>query len=83
MNKELNKTKKKYLFQGTRFVPSYGDIDYDDYTVEAYSESEAWESLDRDTKMFTWSKVGITHIEDAKLDEAMEFTKEIYKELEK
>ena len=68
---EPTETKKKYLFQGTRFVPSYGDIDYDDCTVEAYNEEEAWKLLDEYTKMFTWSRVGITHVNDVKLEEAI------------
>lgn len=68
---EPTETKKKYLFQGTRFVPSYGDFDYDDCTVEAYNEEEAWKLLDEYTKMFTWSRVGITHVNDVKLEEAI------------
>jgi len=73
MNRNLKNTtgKNRYYFQGTRFVPSYGDIDFDDYTVLAFSSDEAWQKLAEDTKMFTWLRVGITHINDVKLKEAI------------
>jgi hypothetical protein len=73
MNRNLknNLGKNRYYFQGTRFVPSYGDIDFDDYTVHAFSSDEAWQKLDEDTKMFTWSRVGITHINNVKLKKAI------------
>lgn len=58
----------KYYFQGTRFVPGYNDIDFDDYTVEATDEKEAWELLDKYTKMFTWKSVGLTHINGVKVE---------------
>lgn len=67
MNKNLN----TYHFQGMRFVPSYGDIDFDDCTIDAYTQEEAWQKLDELTKMFTWSRVGITHINNIKLKEAI------------
>jgi len=73
MNRNLKNTtgKNRYYFQGTRFVPSYGDIDFDDYTALAFSSDEAWQKLAEDTKMFTWLRVGITHINDVKLKEAI------------
>lgn len=73
MNRNLKNTtgKNRYYFQGMRFVPSYGDIDFDDYTVLAFSSDEAFQKLDEDTKMFTWSRVGITHINNVKLKEAI------------
>lgn len=52
----------KYYFQGMRFVPGYNDIDWDDCELEATSEEEAWEKLDKLTKRFTWRTVGLTHI---------------------
>lgn len=51
-----------YEFQGTRFIPGYNDFDVDDYEVEASSEKEAWELLDKYTKMFTWRRVGLMYI---------------------
>ena len=49
--------KNTYYFQGVRFVPGYNDFDYDDCTVDATSEKEAWELLDKYTKMFTWKEL--------------------------
>jgi hypothetical protein len=63
-----NLEKNKYHFQGTRFVPGYNDLDFDDYTVEATDEKEAWELLDKYTKMFTWRAVGLTHINGVKVE---------------
>ena len=61
----------KYYFQGTRFVPGYNDFDYDEYEVTADSEKEAWELLDKNTKMFTWKGVGLTHINGIKVEKEM------------
>lgn len=58
----------KYYFQGTRFVPGYDDIDFDDREIEATSEKEAWKLLDEYTKMFTWRNVGLTHINGVKVE---------------
>jgi len=63
-----NLEKNKYYFQGTRFVPGYNDFDFDDCTVEATNEKEAWELLDKYTKMFTWKSVGLTHINGVKVE---------------
>lgn len=73
MNRNLknNLGKNRYYFQGMRFVPSYGDIDFDDCTIDAFCQEEAWRKLDELTKMFTWSRVGITHINNVKLKEAI------------
>jgi len=60
--------KNTYYFQGVRFVPGYNDFDYDDCTVDATSEKEAWELLDKYTKMFTWKRVGLTHINSVKVE---------------
>ena len=43
-------TKNTYYFQGTRFVPGYNDFDFDDFKIEATSEKEAWDLLDKYTK---------------------------------
>jgi hypothetical protein len=59
--------KNKYYFQGTRFVPGYNDIDFDDCELEATSEEEAWKLLDTYTKMFTWKRVFLTHINGVKI----------------
>jgi len=58
----------KYYFQGTRFVPGYNDFDFDDFEVEAMNEEEAWVLLDKYTKRFTWSRVGLTHVNDKKVE---------------
>jgi len=60
--------KNKYYFQGIRFVPGYNDFDWDDFEVEAASEAEAWELLDKYTRRRTWRQVGITHINNQKLN---------------
>lgn len=60
--------KNTYYFQGVRFVPGYNDFDYDNCTIEATSEKEAWELLGKYTKMFTWKRVGITHVNGVKLE---------------
>ena len=60
--------KNTYYFQGVRFVPGYNDFDYDACTIEATSEKEAWELLDKYTKMFTWKSVGLTHINGVKVE---------------
>jgi len=56
----------EYYFQGVRFVPGYNDFDYDDFTIDASSEKEAWDLLDKRTKLFTWKSVGLTHINGVK-----------------
>jgi hypothetical protein len=62
----MNKT-NKYYFQGTRFVPGYNDFDFDDITIEAQNEEEAWKLLDKHTRRFTWRKVGIVEINGKKV----------------
>ena len=62
-NEKLN----TYYFQGIRFVPSYGDTDWDECELKAANEKEAWERLDKLTKMFTWRSVGLTHINGVKV----------------
>jgi hypothetical protein len=57
---------KEYYFQGMRFVPGYNDFDFDDFRVDASNEEEAWELLDKHTKLFTWKSVGITSINGVK-----------------
>lgn len=58
----------KYYFQGIRFVPSYGDVDFDDYEIEAVDEKTAWDELFKFTKKFTWRNVGLTHINGVKIE---------------
>lgn len=60
--------KNTYYFQGVRFVPGYNDFDFDDCTVEATDEKEAWELLDKYTKMFTWKSACLTHINGVKVE---------------
>lgn len=61
--------KNKYYFQGTRFVPGYNDFDFDDCEIEATSEKEAWDLLDKYTKMFTWKRVFLTHVNGKEITE--------------
>ena len=35
----------KYYFQGTRWIPSYGDTDWDDIEIEAVDRNSAWDIL--------------------------------------
>ena len=58
----------KYYFQGIRWIPSYNDLDWDDYEIEAHSEAEAWTKLDKVSK--GWKTVGITHINEIAVDQA-------------
>lgn len=66
--KDLKTQQNEYYFQGTRFVPGYNDIDFDDWTVKADSEQEAWDQLFKYTKRFTWKSVGLTHINGVKVE---------------
>jgi hypothetical protein len=66
-----NTKTNKYYFQGMRFVPGYNDFDWDDCVIEATSEKEAWDNLFNLTKRFTWKRVGLTHINDKKLETAI------------
>lgn len=59
-----------YYFQGVRFVPGYNDFDYDDITIEAANEKEAWDLLDKYTKMRTWKSVALTHINGNEVEKA-------------
>jgi hypothetical protein len=61
-------TLNKYHFQGMRFIPGYYDFDFDDYTIEAVNEEEAWKELFKMTKKFTWKSVGLTHINGEKVE---------------
>ena len=63
-----NSQQNEYYFQGIRFVPGYNDFDFDDCTISANSEDEAWKLLDKYTKMFTWKNVGLTHINGQKVE---------------
>lgn len=58
---ELN----EYYFQGTRWIPSYRDFDYDDITIVAATKAEAWRELNRLTKY--WKGVALTHINGKKI----------------
>ena len=60
--------KNTYYFQGVRFLPGYNDPDYADFTIEAASEKEAWELLDKHTKLFTWKDVILMHTDDVKVE---------------
>ena len=51
-----------YYFQGTRFIPGYNDFDFDDATIEAANEEEAWKELNKNYKY--WKSVGLTHINE-------------------
>ena len=57
----------KYYFCGIRFVPGYNDIDFDDATIEAATETEAWEKLWKLTKKFTWQNVALTEVNGVKV----------------
>lgn len=57
----------KYYFQGIRFVPSYGDVDFDDCEINAVDEKTAWEELFKFTNKHTWRNVSLTHINDVKI----------------
>jgi hypothetical protein len=59
---------KEYYFAGIRFVPGYNDFDFDDITIEATNEKEAWELLDKYTKRFTWKSVGLVSIDGVKVE---------------
>ena len=61
----MNNTLKKYYFEGVRWIPGYNDFDFDDYTVTASSEPQAWVELDRATKFWkTVTLVSVTDIVD-------------------
>jgi hypothetical protein len=60
-------TLNKYYFQGTRFVPGYNDIDFDDCEITAPDEKTAWEELFKFTKKWTWQRVSLTHINGVKI----------------
>ena len=62
-----NTLTNKYYFQGIRFIPSYEDVDFDDYEIHAVDEKTAWEELFKFTKKFTWRNVSLTHINDVKI----------------
>ncbi len=51
-----------------RFIPGYYDFDFDDYTIEAVNEEEAWKELFRITKKFTWKSVGLTRVNGEKVE---------------
>lgn len=57
MEQKLN----KYKFEGIRYIPSYGDTDYDDVEIEAISEEEAWKQLTG-----TWKGVDLTEVNGIK-----------------
>jgi hypothetical protein len=60
-----------YYFAGVRFVPGYNDFDFDDITIEANNEKEAWTLLDKYTKMFTWKSVSLVSINDKKVEKSL------------
>jgi hypothetical protein len=62
-----NTITNKYYFQGIRWVPSYRDFDFDDYTIEAVDEKTAWDKLFEFTNKSTWKNVSLTHVNDVKI----------------
>ena len=56
----------EFTFEGMRFIPSYRDVDYDCFVINAENVGEAWLKLEQLTKR-TWRNVGITKIKVVKL----------------
>jgi hypothetical protein len=54
--------KFEFTFEGIRFIPSYRDVDYDCFVVDAENAKEAWLKLDQFTKRWTWRVVSLTKI---------------------
>lgn len=56
----------EFTFEGIRFIPLYGDVDYDCLIVDAENAKEAWLKLDQFTKRWTWRAVSLTKIKVVK-----------------
>jgi hypothetical protein len=58
----MNNTTNTYTFLGTRWVPGYNDFDFDDFTIIATNETEAWDILWKLSGRFTWGEVNLVYI---------------------
>ena len=63
----MENTINHYTFQGCRWVPGYNDFDFDDCTVEATNEKDAWDLLYKYTQKWTWKWVNLVYINNEKV----------------